>query len=653
MPLVNFTDLDFDQIKTSIKDYLRSNSNFTDYDFEGSNLSTIIDVLAYNTYITSYNANMVSNEVFIDSATLRENVVSLARNIGYVPKSRKSSRANISLFVDTSGSAYTIKPETLTLNKGIVCSTLAFGNQSYTFSILDDITVPVVDNVASFDNIDVYEGTYITTNFTVDSFNPNQRFILPNSQIDTSSIRVIVKPNVSSDISRKYRQADSLFNITPESPIFFVQEIEDERYELIFGDGVFGTKLEAPNYIQVSYLVSSGELANGISQFNFSGKITSPRETVAITSGISLITTNQISFSGKDIEGIDSIKKYASRIYASQNRAVTSRDYESIIPTIYPETESISVFGGEELTPPQFGKVFISIKPTNGAYLSNLIKDNIKTEIRKYSVAGIVPEIIDLKYLYIEPTINAYYNTNLVSSANSITSIVSTNVERYANSTELNKFGARFKYSKFLKVIDDSSDAITSNITTIVMRRDLRAALNSFAEYEICFGNRFHIKNEKVLNVEYSGLNTSGITENSFNIKSSGFNVSGIVGTVYLSDIPNPDKKTGTIFLFRLNSPTQPEIVRKSVGTVDYIKGEVKLSPINITNTVINRGFPLIEISVPPYSNDVIGLQDLYLQLDITKTVINSKPDQISSGYDISGTNYIVSSSYSNGLLVR
>jgi hypothetical protein len=653
MPLVNFTDLDFDQIKTSIKDYLRSNSNFTDYDFEGSNLSTIIDVLAYNTYITSYNANMVSNEVFIDSATLRENVVSLARNIGYVPKSRKSSKANVSFFVDTSGSAYTIKPETLTLNKGIVCSTLAFGNQSYIFSILDDITVPVVDNIASFDNIDVYEGTYITTNFTVDSFNPDQRFILPNSQIDTSSIRVIVKPNAFSDISRKYRQADSLFNITPESPIFFVQEIEDERYELIFGDGVFGTKLEAPNYIQVSYLVSSGELSNGISQFNFSGKITSPRETVAITSGISLITTNQVSFSGKNIEGIDSIKKYASRIYASQNRAVTSRDYESIIPTIYPETESISVFGGEELTPPQFGKVFISIKPTNGAYLSNLIKDNIKTEIRKYSVAGIVPEIIDLKYLYIEPTINAYYNTNLVSSANSITSIVSTNVERYANSTELNKFGARFKYSKFLKVIDDSSDAITSNITTIVMRRDLRAALNSFAEYEICFGNRFHIKNEKVLNVEYSGLNTSGITENSFNIKSSGFNVSGIVGTVYLSDIPNPDKKTGTIFLFRLNSPTQPEIVRKSVGTVDYIKGEVKLSPINITNTAINRGFPLIEISVPPYSNDVIGLQDLYLQLDITKTVINSKPDQISSGYDISGTNYIVSSSYSNGLLVR
>ena len=654
MPLVNFANLDFDQIKTSIKDYLRSNSNFTDYDFEGSNLSTIIDVLAYNTYITSYNANMVSNEVFIDSATLRENVVSLARNIGYIPKSSKSSRANISFFVDTSSNtAYPVKPETLTLNKGVVCSTNTFGSQSYTFCVLDDVAVPVVDNIASFDDVDVYEGTYITSNFTVDSFNPNQRFILPNSKVDTSSIRVIVKPSALSDISRKYRHADSLFTLTSESPVFFVQEIEDERYELIFGDGVFGAKLESPNYIQVSYLVSNGELGNGVSQFNFSGKIISPRESIVIASGISLITTNETSFSGKEIESVESIKKYASRIYASQNRAVTARDYESIIPTIYPETESISVFGGEDLTPPQFGKVFISIKPTNGVYLSNLIKDNIESEIKKYSVAGIIPEIIDLKYLYLEPNINAYYNTNLAQSANSITSIVSSTIERYAKSSELNKFGARFKYSKFLKIIDDSSDAITSNITTVVMRRDLRPILNSFTEYEICFGNRFHIKNEKVLNVEYSGLNINGISENSFNIKSSGFNVSGIIGTVYLSDIPNQDKQTGSIFLFKLNSPTQPEIIRKSVGTIDYIKGEINLSPINIINTAINRTFPLIEISVPPYSNDVIGLQDLYLQLDISKTVIDSKPDQISSGYDISGGNYIVSSSYTNGLLVR
>ena len=637
MPLVNFANLDFDQIKTSIKDYLRSNSNFTDYDFEGSNLSAIIDVLAYNTYITSYNANMVSNEVFIDSATLRENVVSLARNIGYVPRSRRSSRANISFFVDVSG--YSTKPEVVTLNRGSTVTTNVFSGENYTFSVLDDVTVQVIDDIASFDDIDVYEGTYITSSFVVDSFDPNQRFILPNSNIDTSTIRVSVKPNQLSDISRKYRQADSLFGITSESPVFWTQEIEDERYELLFGDGVFGKKLEVPNFIEVSYLVNNGQNGNNYSQFSFIGKLTSSRESIAISSGLSLVTTNTPSFGGSNIEGIDSVKKYASRIYASQNRAVTAADYEALVPNVYPETESISVFGGEELSPPQFGKVFISIKPINGAYLSNLIKDNIKRDLKQYSVAGIVPEIIDLKYLYIEPDINVYYNSNLAKSANSVTSIVNTNVERYADSAELNKFGARFKYSKFLKMIDDSSDAITSNITTIVMRRDLRPALNSFAEYEICFGNRFHIKNPGC--------------GNGFNIKSSGFTVSGILGTVYLADTPNAGFETGSISLFRLSSPTQPEIVRNNIGTIDYIKGEIRLNPINITSTSINRGFPLIEISAIPYSNDVIGLQDLYLQLDINNTSITSISDRISSGNDISGSNYIVSSSYTNGSLVR
>ena len=272
MPLVNFSNLDFDQIKTTIQDYLRSNSNFTDYDFEGSNLSTIIDVLAYNTYITSYNANMVSNEVFIDSATLRENVVSLARNIGYTPTSKKAARANISFFVDTT--SYSSTPQTVTLNKGLVCTTNTFNNESFTFAILDDITVSVNQNVANFENVEITEGIYITTNFTVNSFDPNQRFILPNSNIDTDSIRVTVKPSKLSNTSRKYRKSASLFEIDGESPIYFCQEIENERYELIFGDGVFGKKLESPSYIEVSYLVTNGEAANGIGSFEFSGKLT-------------------------------------------------------------------------------------------------------------------------------------------------------------------------------------------------------------------------------------------------------------------------------------------------------------------------------------------------------------------------------------------
>ena len=636
MALVNFTNLDFDQIKTSIKDYLRSNSNFTDYDFEGSNLSSIIDILAYNTYITSYNANMVSNEVFIDSATLRENVVSLARNIGYVPRSRKSAITNISFFVDTTN--FSTNPVSLTLKAGNVITTSnVFSGESFSFSLLSDITVTVNSNgIAEFYNIDVYEGTYVTTNFTVNSFNLNQRFILENSGIDTSSISVIVKDSELSSVSRKYRKSDSLFDIDGNSAIYFVQEVEDERYELIFGDGIFGKKLQEPNYIEVSYLICNGKNANNLnSPFVFAGRLIDNDGRV-ITSGLSQISTNQVSYGGRDIEGIDSIRKYSTQVYASRNRAVTAQDYEAIIPTIYSETESVSVYGGEELTPPQYGKVFISVKPYNGVYLSNLIKENIKSSIKKYSVAGIVTEIVDLKYLYVEVDSNVYYNTNLAPSAAYVKSIVSSNILDYSDSAELNKFGARFKYSKFLKLIDDSHESITSNITRVTMRRDMRANLNSFTEYEICFGNRFHVDR------------TTG-----YNIKSSGFIVSGISGTVYFSDIPDANLETGQIFIFSLESPTQPKIIRRAVGTIDYLKGEIKLNPINIISTSVNRGESLIEFSISPYSNDVIGLQDLYLQLDNNRTTINMVSDQISSGGDISGTNYIVSSSYSNSNLVR
>ena len=633
MTLVNFANLDFDQIKTSIKDYLRSNSNFTDYDFEGSNLSVIIDALAYNTYITSYNANMVANEVFIDSATLRENVVSLARNIGYVPRSKRSARAKISFFVDTSN--FNNVPTQLTLRSGVVCTTRSFGDESYSFVIPSDITVPVTNNIAEFNDVEVYEGTQITENFTVNSFNLNQRYILGNAGVDTRTLSVTVRPTQASTVSRKYNLADSLFDVTSESAVFFIQEVEDERYELIFGDGVFGAELEEPNYITASYIVSNGSNANNLSSFIFSGTIVDQSNRI-VTSGISLITTVEASSLGTEIESVESIKKYATRIYASRNRAVTTADYEALIPTIYPETESVSVYGGEELTPPQFGKVFISVKPYNDRYLSNLIKDNIKRELRQYAVAGIIPEIIDLKYLYIESTANVYYNTNLAPSANFVKSIISSNINTYADSTELNKFGARFKYSKFLKIIDESHQSITSNITNIIIRRDLRASLNTFAEYEICFGNRFHIKNV-----------------NGYNIKSSGFRISGVSDTVYLSDTPNSNLQTGTINIFRLNSPTEPQIVKKNVGTIDYVKGEIKLFPINIISTNINRGTPIIEISTSPYSNDVIGLQDLYLQLDINSTLINMVSDSIESGADVSGTNYNVSSSYSNGVYVR
>lgn len=640
MPLVNFTNLDFDQIKTTLKNYLKANSNFTDYDFEGSNLSTILDVLAYNTYITSYNANMVANEVFIDSATLRENVVSLARNIGYVPKSRKAATSTVSFFVDTSN--ITPPPVSLTLHKGPIASTSgSFGNQSFVFSILEDITVPVFNNIASFDEIKIYEGVLLTSNFTYNPRNPNQRYILPNSGIDTDLISAIVRPNETSTISVKYNLQNSLFGVNSESEVYYIQEIEDERYELIFGDGVFGKALEDGNYIQVSYIVSNGDSGNGISQFTFSGRLSYTRNSITynITSGISLLTTGLTSSGGESIEPVESIRKFAPRIYASQNRALTSNDYETLIPAkIYPETESISVFGGEELIPPQYGKVFISIKPRTGDFLPNLIKENIKLKLKQYAVAGIVPEILDLKYLYLEVISNVYYNSNLAPSTSNVSSIVQSNALKYAESTELNKYGARFKYSKFLKIIDDSHDAVTSNITRIQMRRDLRVVLNSFAEYSIGFGNQFHIN-----------------SMNGYNIKSTAFRVSGISEEVYISDIPDTNRSTGSIFMFTIPniSSVNPTIIKRGIGRIDYIKGIITLNPINITSAKIKDGQSIIQISTTPQSNDVIGLQDLYLQLDINNSIFEMVIDEISSGLDPSASNYIVTSSYNNGNLVR
>ena len=632
MPLINFTDLDFDQIRESIKDYLKANSNFTDYDYEGSNLSTIIDALAYNTYLASYNANMASNEVFIDSATLRENVVSLARNIGYVPRSRRAARANVSFTVNAQGTTAV----SVTLKAGIAfLSTRTFGQESYIFSIPNDITVPVDSKgYANFLNVDIYEGTYVKQSYSVSSRNPDQKYIIPNGGADTSLIQVSVKASKSSSVSQKFEQFNGLYDIGPTSPIYFVQEIDSERYELLFGDGIFGKKLEEPNYVEISYITSHGADANNIDNFSFSGSLVSNNGT-ALSTGISLVTANTRTFGGNDIESVESVRKYAPRIYASQNRAVTASDYEALIPQIYPQAESVSAFGGEDLDPPAFGKVFISIKPDDGVYLSTSIKENIKNQLKKYSVAGIVPVITDLKYLYVESNTNAYYNPNIAPSAPYVQDLITTNITNYSKSSELNSFGARFKYSKYLNIIDNSHESVTSNITTVDMRRDMRASLNQYAEYEICYGNRFHIKKLE------------------FNIKSSGFTVSGVSGTVYFGDSVNPDNQTGALFLFKLNSPTEPVVVKRNVGVVDYMKGEIKINPLKIISTQVNKGTPLVEISVSPYSNDIIGLQDLYLQLDTTGVTVTMIPDNIASGEDTSGSTYTTSSSYSNGGLVR
>ena len=651
MPLLNFTGLDFDQIKSTLREYLRDNSSFKDYDFEGSNLSTILDVLAYNTYITSYNANMVSNEVFIDSATLRENVVALARNIGYLPRSKKAARAKVTFFAQVE--VITPTPSSITLRKGPVASTGAqFGGQSFVFNIPQDKTVSVVDSIigggrkrALFEDIEVYEGTLLNQSFTYSSRNIHQKFILPNTGIDLDTLSIHVKANANSTTKVEYVRQDDLFTektgttIDGSSNVYFIQEVADEQYELIFGDGIFGKALQDGNVIETSYIVTNGDSANGISKLSFAGRLTYTRNAIDynVTQGISLISVETPSSGGEVIESVQSIKKYAPEVYGTQNRALTANDYEILIPNkIYPEAESISVYGGEDLIPPQYGKVFISIKPRTGDFVPGAIKENIKRDLKKYAVAGIVPEILDLKYLFIETNNRVYYNSNLAPNAAAVGTIVQNSINKYAESAELNKYGARFKYSQFLRVIDQSHESVTSTITTVQIRRDLRLATDTFAEYAIDFGNEFHID-----------------SMNGYNIRSSAFRVLDINEEVYLFDIPNTDKKTGTMNLFSLDSSgsNTPIVQRKRIGKVNYKTGRITLDPINIVSGKTKDGVQIMEISTVPESNDVIGLQDLYLQLDSSN--VDMIVDEISSGIDPSGSNYVVTPSYTTGSIVR
>jgi hypothetical protein len=621
MPFTKFTNLDFDQIKTSIKDYLRANSTFTDFDFEGSNFSVLIDTLAYNTYITAFNSNMIVNESFLDSATLRENVVALARNVGYVPSSKRCSRATVSFNVQTSTTSSQI-----TLKAGLVCVGGNGQNTSYVFSVPEDTTVSVVNGVASFSNLTIYQGIFLNKTFTVDT-SLNQRFLLDNSGVDTSTIRVKVG-------SRTYSIVDNLFLVNKNSEIFLIQEISDEKYELLFGDGVFGKKLDNGVTVRSSFIVTDGEDGNGQRVFTFSGTLVDSNGVTIDPTGTVTVTTVSESSGGASIESIDSVKYFAPRLYSSQYRAVTARDYESIIQKVYPNTESVSIIGGEELDPPQFGTVLISIKPRNGTSISDFAKTSILNDLKNYSVAGINQKIIDLKLLYVEIDSTIYYNSSGVYDIENLKTKVLNTLSQYSQSVDFNKFGGRFKYSKVVQVIDNVDTSITSNITKVRIRRNLNAVLNKFAQYEICFGNQFHKKPD------------------GYNIKSTGFKIAGEVDTVYFSDVPVDGSDIGILSIVKPTSvPGQFQIVKKSIGSVDYLKGEVIVNTINITSTSLPDG--VIEIQAFPESNDVIGLKDLYLIFDTSKSTINMKKDIISSGEQISGINFDSTSSYSNGTLTR
>ena len=625
MALQQFTNLNFEDIKSSIKDYLRENSSFSDMDFEGSNLSIIVNLLAYNSYTTAYNSNMIVNETFIDSATLRENVVSLARNIGYVPRSKRAAK----MLVDYNMTGITSTTSTFGIEPGVVANGVV-SNVNYIFSIPEKVTGTASEGEA-VGTVEVFQGQYLKSSFAINDSQPNQRFILPNNGVDTSTIRVNVKENNASTTGTAYTLVDNIIGVTSTSNIFLLQETTDEKYEVLFGDGIFGAKLDNGNIVDISYIKTEGKNGNGVSRVNFAGVITN--EDGGTETNVDTIFTPQYpSENGDDIEDLRSVRYYAPRLYSSQHRAVTASDYEAIVPSVHPNIESISAFGGEELTPPKYGRVFIAAKPKNGSFLSEFTKKQILSSLKNYSVAGIVPEIIDLKFLYVELDTYAYYNANFVGDTENLRTDIINAMTLFASGTELNKFGGRFKYSKVLSLIDRVSDSITSNITTVRIRRNLVAQLNVFSQYEICFDNTFHRN------------------ESSYNIKSTGFNVSGVSGTVYFSDqFVSGDK--GNLFLFQIDTDSSVKILSSSFGSVDYAKGEVIIDTVNITSTVQSDN--IIEVQAIPQSNDVLARKELYLQFDVSNSNFFMREDSIATGANTSGTRYNPQSSYSNGAKVR
>ena len=625
MALQQFTNLNFEDIRQSIKDYLRANTQFKDMDFEGSNLSILIDILAYNSYTTAYNTNMAINETFIDSATLRENVVSLARNIGYVPRSRRAARATVNF----SASGITTDTKQITFQPGVIANG-AVSNINYVFSLPEAVSFNAF-NGRSQGRLVIYQGQYITNSYIVDNNNPSERYVLPNDGIDTSTITVKIRNSASDNTTTNYDLVDNIIGITSTSNIYLLQETSDEKYELLFGDDIFGKKLDSGNIIDISYIKTNGKEGNGIDNFTFAGLI-NDEDGAEETDFKVFFSTNEKSSNGDEIEPVESVKYYAPRLYAAQHRAVTANDYEAIIPSIYPNIESVSAYGGEDLDPPQFGRVFIAAKPKNGSFLSELTKKQLLTSLKNYSIAGIVPSFVDLKFLYVEIDSFIYYNSNFVGDPDNLKTDVITSLSQYASDTELNKFGGRFAYSKVLSVIDNVDGSITSNITLVKMRRNINTKINQFAQYELCFLNQVYAPNEK------------------YNIHSTGFTVSDVVGTCYFSDIKT-DEDSGTLFMFQILNDESIKVISNNFGRIDYKKGEIVLDTVNIVSTIEDDD--VIEVEAIPQSNDVLAKNELFLQFDISKSDFYTRVDSISTGANTSGSRYLPESSYFAGKKVR
>nr|BAR27776.1 baseplate wedge subunit [uncultured Mediterranean phage uvMED] len=594
MPYTQLNNLGFTEIKTALKEYMRAQTDFTDYDFDGSVLSNLLDVLAYNTYYTAFNTNMVVNELFLDSATLRDNVVSIAKQLGYTPKSITAASAVIDFNVNIPNNP----PEFIVLKKGTGFIT-NYDDSTYQFVVREDTRAEVANGIASFSSIDLTEGTLVTTRTVVDSTLKSQKFQIDNPSADLNTLEVHVFQSSGSTISNVYKRVDNILDpsITKDAKVFFVNEINDERYEVIFGDGSLGRKLDDGEVVEINYVKTSGKVVNGARTFQFAGVFQDNTSVVSVPYTVNNVVTVSKAAGGADIESVEKIKYLAPKYFSSQNRAVTGSDYEVIARNVYPAISDIIVFGGEDQVPPAYGKVFLAIKPADASFLSQFTKRQIEADLKQYSVGSVRPILVDPSILYVELTSKVYYDggkTNLLPR--DVGSKVSQAITEYLKTSDTEKFNGKFRYSKFVGVIDDADRAINSNLTEVTLRKDFYAQLNATSYYEICYQNEFLTDCDDPV------------------VSSSGFVTLEYPNyTVYLED------RSGKIVLYRLDALTGEKIVlNNAIGDIDYAHGEIKMYDL----TIIQGSFSdnRIELRVKPASDDVSVLREAYLDVDVAKS---------------------------------
>jgi len=605
------SDLDFDAIKSNLKAFLQDQPEFSDYNFEGSGFSVLLDTLAYNTHYLGFNANMVANEMYLDSADIRKNVVSLAKMLGYTPTSAKSPVANVDILVNNASGS------TITMNKGTTFTSI-IDNTTFQFVTNEDNIISPVDGVYKFSNINLYEGTLVNFKYTVDSTDVDQRFIIPSQNADTSTLKVQVQNSQSDSAKSTYTLATGLRGLDDTTKAYFLQETDTGKFEVYFGDGVIGKKLSDGNIVILEYVVSNKEEANGASSFTLSSNVGGFTDVT--------ITTNSSAQGGSEPETKESIRYNAPLQYTSQDRAVTTTDYETLIKSIYPNTQSVSAWGGEDDETPVYGVVKISIKPKSGNTLTNSTKNNIITSLAPYNVASVRPEIIEPSVTSLLLVVNAKYNKQATSkSAETIKSEITNNLSSYSLNT-LSSFDGVFRYSKLTGIIDDVDTSILSNITTVKMRKEFTPTLASSTKYDIYFRNAIYNP--------HSGHSSV--------LSSTGFKVAGNNNEMFLDD-----DGQGNVRVYYLVSGIKT-YHNSTQGTIDYSTGQITLNSLNVASISNIRGATStkIEITVVPSSNDIVPVRDQILEIDVANSIVNVSEDTFVGGSSEAGVGYSTTSSY-------